>query len=102
MFDEFWGREPGSQTENRAIWNRETGSRIEILFFSFFLFFFFYRATGWEAIEEKAKHQPVMLGREIDLDTVNSFSKCLQSHFDLSISRSMPDCSTQGKYFLTP
>ena len=39
---------------------------------------------------------------EIDLDTVNSFSKCLQSHFDLSISRSMPDCSTQGKYFLTP
>ena len=39
---------------------------------------------------------------EIDLDTVNSFSKCLQSHFDLSISRSMPDCSTQGKYFWTP
>ena len=39
---------------------------------------------------------------EIDLDTVSSFSKCLQSHFDLSISRSMPDCSTQGKYFLTP
>ena len=25
---------------------------------------FFFRATGWEAIEEKTKHQPVMLGRE--------------------------------------
>ena len=30
MFDDFWGREPGSQTENRAVWNREPGSRTEI------------------------------------------------------------------------
>jgi len=37
-----------------------------ILFLLFLLFFFFsfFRATGWEAIEEKTKHQPVMLGRE--------------------------------------